>query len=392
MLTFHEALKLLSEIDFRMPTARVKLIDSWNRILCEEVVSDIYMPPFDKSAMDGYACRKVDLSKGLKVIGTLYAGSSEKFIIAPGTCVKIMTGASVPAGADTVIMVEHTEQLDENNIRFTKSHSKSNICVLGEDVRKGDILLKRGTLLLPHHISVLASVGYNQVTVSDLPRVALISTGNELVEPHNAPNASQIRNSNAYNLSAQLKAMGIEVHYNGIVADDKEVIRSHIIKLVEHYDVVILTGGASQGEHDYVPEILRELKFKLTFDKLAIQPGKPISFASGNGKFCFGLSGNPVSSYLQFELLVKPFLYHIMSHSYQHPVIMSEIAVRMSRKNADRLKFFPVYFNSRGQVEEVHFNGSAHIAGLTAADGFGLFPQGCKGLESGDKIEILLIR
>ena len=117
-----------------------------------------------------------------------------------------------------------------------------------------------------------------------------------------------------------------------------------------------------------------------------------MTFAAGKDKFCFGLSGNPVSSYLQFELLVKHFLYHIMAHNYQHPIVMSELADRIRRKKAERLKFFPVYFNTRGQAEEVQFNGSAHIAGLTKADGFGLFPKDCEGLEPGDKIEILLIR
>lgn len=392
MLTFHEALDILNKIDFRLPSEKVNLTESWNRILCEEIFSDINMPPFDKSAMDGYACRKEDLSGPLRVLGTLYAGSSDAYTIEPNTCVKIMTGAPVPNGADTVIMIEHIKQVDKDHIQFTKTSTKSNICKLAEDVHSGDRLLNTGTLLLPHHLAVLASAGFDQVEVSCLPHVALISTGNELVEPKYVPDASRIRNSNAYNLSAQLKTMGINVHYDGIVPDNRKIIRSRLTGLFENHDLVILTGGASFGEHDYVPVILKELGLDIGFDKLAIQPGKPITFATGKQKFCFGLSGNPVSSYLQFELLVKPFLYHIMSHNYQHPIIMSEITERVQRKNADRLKFFPICFNSKGQAEQVKFNGSAHITGLTEADGFGLFPKDCEALVSGDKIEILLIR
>jgi molybdopterin molybdotransferase len=392
MLTFHEALSLLNEINFKLPIEQVSLSESWNRILREEVFSDMNMPPFDKSAVDGYACRNQDLSEPLRVIGTMYAGNSITYTIQPGTCVKIMTGAPVPEGSDIVVMSEHSRKIDNDHIQFTKATSKSNICKLGEDVHKGEQLLDSGTLLLPHHLAILASAGFNRVKVSRLPRVALISTGNELVEPSQMPNPSQIRNSNAHNLAAQLKTLGIAVYYDGIIPDDKEVIRNRLKELFENYDMVILTGGASQGEHDFVPIVLEELHMNIRFNKLAIQPGKPVSFATGKDKFCFGLSGNPVSSYLQFELLVKPFLYHMMSHTYRHPIIMSELAERMRRKNAERLKFFPICFNNRGQAEELKFNGSAHIAGLSEADGFGLFPKDCEGLEPGDKIEILCIR
>lgn len=392
MKTFHQAIEISKHIDFHMSTERVKLADAYLRVLCEDIVSDINMPPFDKSAMDGFACRKADLKHPLKVLGTIHAGNSSMFKVEPGTCVKIMTGAPVPIGADTVIMFEHTELLDDNHIQFTKSTTKSNICKLGEDVRTGDILMHRGTLLLPHHLAVLASAGFSYIVVSKLPRIALLATGDELVEPHVLPEPSQIRNSNAYNLMAQLKAMGIEVYYGGIVPDNKKIIHSRLMKLLDDHDLIILTGGASEGEHDHVPAVLNELGFEIIYNKIAIQPGKPVSFAATQKKFCFGLSGNPVSSFLQFELVVKPFLYHIMSHNYQHPIVLSEIAGSIERKNADRLKFIPVCFNSHGQAEEVRFNGSAHIAGLTEADGFALFPKECKVLVSGDKIEVLLIR
>lgn len=392
MKTFDEALDILHEIGFQMPSETVALNDSWNRVLREEIFSDINMPPFDKSAMDGYACRKDDLPSPLRVIGTLYAGSSEIYKIEPGTCVKIMTGAPVPAEADTVIMTEYTEQVNEDHIRFTKTSTKSNICKLGEDIHKYDKLLEPGTLLLPHHLAVLASAGYELVKVSSLPRVALVTTGNELVEPAQTPDIFQIRNSNAYNLIAQIKSLGINAKYVGIVPDKKDIIHSQLSSLFKDHDLVILTGGASHGEHDYVPEILKEFSLDTKFNKLAIQPGKPVSFAQGKDKFCFGLSGNPVSSYLQFELLVKPFIFGIMAHDYRPPIIASEMAESLQRKNADRLKFIPVCFNRNNQAEAIKFNGSAHITGLSEADGFALFPKDCEALAAGDKTEVLLIR
>jgi molybdopterin molybdotransferase len=392
MITLYEAIEIINNIDIRLPEEEVKLTDAWNRVLREKILSDMNMPPFNKSAMDGFACRKADLEKPLKVMGTLHAGSTENYTITPGTCIKIMTGAPVPAGADTVIMMEHTRQIDGDYIQFTRTNSKSNICLMGEDVHTGDLLLEPGTLLLPYRLAILASAGVDPVTVSKLPQVALVSTGSELVEPGQIPSTSQIRNSNAYNLLGQLKTMGISAHYDGIAEDSKEIIRSRLLTLFKHHDVVVITGGASQGDHDYIPAILNELQMDVKYNKLAIQPGKPISFAAGKGKFCFGLSGNPVSSYLQFELLVKPFLYHMMAHDYQHPIIQSELVHRIQRKNPDRLKFFPVRLNAEGRAEEIRFNGSAHIAGLHNAHGFGLFPKDCEKIEAGEKIELLLIR
>lgn len=392
MISFHEALEIFQSIEYRMPCEKVELIEAWSRILCEEVVSDVDMPPFDKSAMDGYACKRSDLDKDLRVVGTLHAGSSETFSVVPRSCVKIMTGAPVPEGADTVIMLEDTEQISDTLIRYTGKSNKSNICVLGEDVGKGDVLLEPGSLLHAHKLAVLASAGYASVKVSKQPKVALVSTGTELVNPEAKPGPAQIRNSNAYNLQGQLQAIGIKAHFTGIIPDDKAIIDQKIKELLKAFDIIILTGGVSMGEHDFVPRLLAEQQLEIKFSKLAIQPGKPVAFAAGKNKFCFGLSGNPVSSYLQFEILVKPFLYHIMGHNYEHPIVFSELAADMYRKNAGRLKFFPVRFNEKGEAEEIKFNGSAHIAGLSAADGFGLFPKDCEALDAGDKIEVLQIR
>ena len=210
MLSLHEALEIIQEVKFNMPSEQVDLTDSWNCVLCEDVISDIDMPPFDKSAMDGYACRFADLQKDLELVGTVQAGETSDQIVNAGTCIKIMTGAPIPAGADTVIMIEDTELVSDKFVHVKRASTKRNICLLGEDVKKGDKLLKSGELLQPHKLAVLASAGYAKIRVSKKPRVALVSTGSELVGPGQYPGLSQIRNSNAYNLQAQLSAMGIE--------------------------------------------------------------------------------------------------------------------------------------------------------------------------------------
>lgn len=392
MITLHQALDIFSKIKFRTPVEEVPLTDSFHRILGEDIYSDVNIPPFDKSAMDGYACRSEDLKHKMRLLGTLHAGSDEKFIVTPGTCVKIMTGAPVPEGADTVVKIEDTNTDKEGFVQFVKSSTKSNICLLGEDIKKGDQVLKMGMQLLPHHVAVLASAGIASVKVSTQPKISILSTGSELVEPKKYPDKAQIRNSNAYSILAQLQSIKIQGDYAGIVPDDKSTIKQLVNKLIKENDILIITGGASVGEHDFVPSVLRELNLGSKFDKLAIQPGKPCSFAAGKNKFCFGLSGNPVSALLQFETLVKPFIFHVMNHEYSPKVVLAELATGMQRKNADRLKFFPVRFNSAGQAEEIKFNGSAHISGLNDADGFGLFPGKCEVLNADEKIEILLIQ
>jgi len=392
MITLDEALKIIKKIDFKMPFEEVVLTDAFQRILGEDVFSDINMPPFDKSAMDGYACRSEDLTHSMQVIGTIHAGSTETFTVEQGTCVKIMTGAPVPHGADTVIKFEDTEEDRNNTIRFKASATKNNICKLGEDIKAGELVLKSGTRLLPRHIAVLASVGNSKVKVSSQPKIAIFSTGSELVEPNQKPGASQIRNSNAYSLLGQLQAMNLHADYKGIAPDDKNKIKELVIELRKSYNVLIITGGASLGEHDFVPVAFKELNLELKFNKLAIQPGKPISFAADKNTYCFGLSGNPVSAFLQFEVLVKPFVFHLMHHNYSPKIITAELAQKIQRKKADRLKFFPVNLNANGRAEEIKFNGSAHIAGLTNVEGFGLFPENCELINSGEKIQILLLQ
>lgn len=312
MLSFEKAFETALNSARRLDTERVEFKDALNRILAEDVVSDMDMPPFNKSAMDGFACRRADLSNELTIIETIPAGQVPQKTIEINQCSKIMTGGMVPKGADCVIMIEYVESLTENTIRFVGEKTTDNICQKAEDTRAGDIVLKKGILLKPQHIAVLASVGNANPLVAKRPKVAVIATGNELVEPTSKPDLSQIRNSNSSQLIAQIENIGLEATYYGIAADSINQTDDLFKKALAQNDVILVSGGVSVGDFDFVPEIFKRNNFDLLFENIAIKPGKPAVFGLSEKNYCLGLPGNPVSTFVLFEILAKPFLYKLM--------------------------------------------------------------------------------
>jgi molybdopterin molybdotransferase len=303
MITFEEAYGIVMGSAVEPGLEHVSLEQCVGRVLAEDAIADMDMPPFNKSAVDGYACKKADLDGVLEVVEIIAAGKQPSRSIGQGQCSQIMTGAMVPDGADTVIMVEFTEQIEENKIRFTGQKTAANICYLAEDVKSGQLILNKGTLLRPQEIAVLATFGFAEPLVYKRPVVGMISTGDELVEPDVKPGLSQIRNSNASQTIAQTIAAGATHHYFGIAKDTEASTREKIEKALAHSDIVILTGGVSMGEFDYVPQVLHDLGVTILFKSIAVQPGRPTVFGVKGDKYIFGLPGNPVSSFVQFELL-----------------------------------------------------------------------------------------
>jgi molybdopterin molybdotransferase len=388
MITFHEALKTVQAAPQKLKKENIDLENCLNRVLAEDVCSDLSLPPFNKSAMDGYACRKEDLHENLEVIETIAAGDTPQKSIGRKQCSKIMTGAMVPEGADTVIMVEHTEELTKNHIRFTKEKSKSNICLKGEDVIKGDVVLKKGTRIKAQHISVLASVGCANPLVYKQPIVSSIATGSELVEPNTNPSLSQIRNVNSWQLQAQLQKIGIQCKYKGIAKDSKEETQKLMEESITESDVLMISGGVSVGDYDYVPQILKELGFNIWFHTLSVKPGKHTIFATKDDKYVFAMPGNPVSSFVQFELLGKPLLFRLMGHHYEAPMVRMPIAETYKRKKTDRLAFVPVRFNANNQVVPVNYHGSAHINAYSFADGIMAVPNEVDEFMEGEFVHV----
>jgi len=388
MLKFDDAFEIVMSSARRLGSERVDIDHVLNRVLAEDVVSDIDMPPFNKSTMDGFACRRADLSNELIVIETVPAGMMPKKTIGQNQCAKIMTGAVVPEGADCVIMVEHIESVAESKIRFTTSSTEDNICLKGQDVKKGDIVLARGQLIKAQHIAVLASVGCVQPEVALQPRVGIIATGDELVEPRQKPAAWQIRNSNAYQLAAQvISAFAVATDY-GIAADTEQAIAAVLKKAMAENDVVILSGGVSVGDYDIVREILQKNNVKLLFERVAVKPGRPTVFGVCDDAFCFGLPGNPVSAFIMFELLVKPFLFKMMGHDFKPTVSNRRLAKTITRKEAERDSWLPVIFTDKDKVTQIEYHGSAHINALCKADGLVCIPVGVAEIKEGATLAV----
>ncbi len=393
MITFEEALKISQDQAVVFGVETISFEEAAGRVLAININSDMDMPPFDKSAMDGYACRRQDLALNLEVIEVIRAGIPPLKSIIPGTCAQIMTGAIIPEGADTVIKVEECEIIGvgadrQGAIRFTGEKTAPNICYRGEDIKTGDLVLEAGVLLDTRHIPVLATVGKVFIDVFKFPSVGVLSTGTELVEPGETPGPSQIRNTNAYQMIAQLAKTGIDCDYYGIATDDEDITRNMISESLKNNDILILSGGISMGEFDFVPAVLQSLGINVAFKQVAVQPGKPTLFGTGNGKFVFGLPGNPVSSYFILELLVKPFIYKCMNHDWTPPVLRLRAARQMTRKKSDRLSWMPVRIDREGLVHEVEYHGSAHIFSLSTADGIVPVPIGKTIIEEGEFVDV----
>lgn len=388
MISLEQAIEIAFSIAPPMDIETVDFIQSSGRILAQNVYADADMPPFNKSAMDGYACQHADLGKELSVIELIPAGHAPNKIIHSGECAKIMTGAQVPEGADTVFMVEFSKEIATGKVRFTGEKTNSNICLKGEDLKKGDLVVLSGTMLKPQHIAMLASVGCVTPMVYKKPLVGIISTGSELVSPYEIPAPSQIRNSNGPQLFAQATTSGFQVNYYGIVPDDEQFTKEIIQKSVAENEVTILSGGVSVGDFDFVPQIIRELGFEIHFSKINIKPGQHTTFASKENKYIIGLPGNPVSSFIQFEVFAKPFLQKLMNYKHSETRLPMAMNHDFSRKKTDREECLPVQINDKNEVQLVNYHGSAHIHAYHQAFGFITIPAGKTEIKKGEIVDV----
>ncbi len=391
MLPFDKALETVLKSAHQLDTERIEFRCALNRILAEDIIADIDIPPFNKSAMDGFVCRRADLSNKLTVVETIPAGHVPQKAIGTNQCSKIMTGAMVPNGADCVIMKEYVESLTEDTIRFVGKKTSDNICQKAEDIRAGDIVLEKGIKLKPQHIAVLASVGNTQPLVSKKPNVAVIATGSELVEPIEKPGPSQIRNSNSFQLAVQVESMGAAATNYGVAGDTADEIDIVFKKALKQSNVVVVSGGVSVGDFDFVPGIFKKNNIDLLFEKIAIKPGKPTVFGTSEKMYCFGLPGNPVSTFVLFEILVKPFLYKLMGHDYKPLNVQMPLEETLINKKAKRQRWLPVAITEKGTVRAVEYHGSAHINSLCGANGLVSMNVGVTEIEKGMFVVVRLI-
>lgn len=387
MISFEEALSITEKYKPLTGTEYIHFMDSTGRYLADDIKSDIDMPPFDKTAVDGYACRKKDLHMELIINEVIPAGVSASKPVGEGECVKIMTGAAIPEGADWVFMVEDADE-KEGKVRFVGKPGKDNIAKQGEDILEGDIVLEAGRRIDARDIAVMATVGAVMVPVKKQLRIGIISTGNELVEPDRKPGKSQIRNSNAYQLIAQTMKEGAIALYYGIAPDAEEQIFEMLEKALTECDIILLTGGVSMGDFDKVPDVLIKTGFEILFDRVAVQPGKPTTFGVHKNALVFGLPGNPVSSYIQFELFVKTMIRRAMNAKEIHDTRRHQLAEDYMRKRTQRMAWVPVTMNSDETVVPVEYHGSAHINALPGAYGIMKIPVGVSEIRKGETVDV----
>jgi len=403
IMTVEEARECVLAPVRRLPAERVPLLEALSRVLAADAASDIDVAPFDNSAMDGFAVRAVDVSGAspeapatLEVVAHIGAGDWWDGEVGPGQAARIMTGAPVPRGADAVVMVERTHVLAGDGglgsrvaIEFA-SPVGDHIRMRGEEVRAGDVVLSAGEVLGPAAIGLLAATGHAEVDVYRRPRVAVISTGSELVEVAETPGPGKIRNSNSYSITAQvLAAGGIPVRF-AIVADEIHATREAFERAADECDYIVTSGGVSVGDFDYVKPVLEALG-EMTFCKVAMRPGNPQTLGSIRGVPFFGLPGNPTSTYVGFEIFVRPALRKMQGFSaLDRPTTTARLAHDVKKKQDRR-------YYLRGRVEKdpqggyvASLSGSQSSALLSAthrANCFIVLPHGDGFFTAGSQVE-----
>ncbi|MBX2991392.1 MAG: molybdopterin molybdotransferase MoeA [Bacteroidetes bacterium] len=403
MIDFGEALKLVSDNCRRLPLVRIPVPKSLGYTLAESIRANTPLPRFDASAVDGFAVRSSDLANAsrrneacLQLTDTLAAGDTRIVNLKKGTTIRILTGAQIPAGADTVIMQEHVRV--ENDLVYfsTRADTGGNIRFAGDEFKKGEVVLESGTLITPPVVALLATLGRKHVRVRRKPRVALIVTGNELQPPGTRLRRGNIHDSNTPGLLAAMRAMGIDSVRTFRTRDNPQQIEQAFKQGVADADIVVSSGGVSVGSSDFVKEVLADLHVRSIFWRIAIKPGKPIFFGKKKSTLIFGLPGNPVAALLGFQLLIKPALLQMMGMNDAGMFVLSARLSHDLKKKRGRMEFVrgTLSHDSKGTLHVAPTRGqdSHMVGGLANADCLIHFPKECKQLSAGDAVKISLLK
>ncbi len=364
MIKIDVAQKIMEDIKIDLKTEKIEVTSSLGRVLANDIFSEIESPPFDKSAMDGFAYNHKSGNKNLKIIETIAAGTFTNTELKIGECAKIMTGAMIPKGANRVVKIENCTV--KNNFLSFESEKNDNIIYRAENLKVGEKVIGK-CVIRPQEVGVLSSLGIDEIEVAKQPLVGVITTGTELKNPGEKLEVGQIYNSNGFQITAQIEAMNCKAKYYGTVPDDKNATLKIIQNAIDECDVVILSGGVSMGEFDYVPQMIEQNGVKILFHKLAIKPGKPTLFGRKNDKFVFGLPGNPVSTFVIFELFLKPFLFKMMGIKFNQKNIKAKLANDVKQRNTERTSYIPVKLEN-GFAVPLKYHGSSHLNALISAD------------------------
>jgi molybdopterin molybdotransferase len=395
-LTVDEALdRILARIAPLEPT-EVGLLDALGAVLAEDATADRDVPPFRNSAMDGYAVRGADVKQGgvtLRVVGAVAAGSVPDRAVGAGEAMRIMTGAPMPDGADTVVRVEDTD--NDADVVTINAATPEGVAVrqAGEDLRRGEVVLARGTLLRHADIGVLASIGRGKVSVVRRPNVAVVSTGDELVDIDDEPGPGQIRDSNRYSLAAAVRATGCAAFELGIARDTADDLR-HALGNAAFGDLVVTSGGVSVGDHDHVKPVVNAMGH-MDFWSIAIRPGRPLAFGELRTKRgavpMFGLPGNPVSALLTFEVFVRPALLKMAGRTKLHRArIQARLLDRIDKPAGLRTFARGIHDATAGTVRSTGPQGSGILRSMSLANCLIDLPEATSAAGPGDTVSVLL--
>ena len=373
--------------------------DAVGLVLAEPVVSTEEVPPFPNTAVDGYAVRAADVADvpaELDVVGEIAAGDPPDGVVGPGQAIRIMTGAPMPDGADAVVMVEDSERLEGERVRLSRSvEVGAAIRGAGDDVRMGDEVFPAGVVVHPPVAGVLASINARRVTAYPRARVAVLSTGDELIDDGSPLEPGQIRESNKTMLAGMLAETGCEVVDLGVVPDDEAELEQVLLEASQSCDAIVSSGGVSMGDYDVVKAVLGRIA-DMTWMQIAIKPAKPFAFGKLHGVPIFGLPGNPVSSMVSFELLARPALRRMMGHGVlARPSVVAVADDGLSRRPDGKIHLMRVTADfaadGRLHVRQVAAQGSHQLAATALADALAVVPDG-DGVPVGGEVAVLLLR
>ena len=399
MISVAEAIQIVRQQTPPLGTEKIDLPNALGRVLAQEVVADSDLPPFDRSQMDGYAVRAADSTSApvtLRIAGESAAGRGWHHRMEAGEAVRIMTGAPVPDGADSVQQVELTHELKDGTVveLLEPVELGRSIVKQGDEIKAGETVLRPGVAINAAMMSVLAAFGYAQVEVASRPRVAVAATGSELVSVNEKPGPDQIRDSNNYSIAAYAELAGAVVVRMPLIRDETSLLKKQISKAADKSDVVVTSGGVSMGVYDVTKKALKELGAEVFFERVALRPGKPIVFARlPSGALFFGLPGNPVSVSVTFNLFTRTALLGMQGAT--EPVLKQETVVmaRAVKGTKDRESYLPAQLTTNDDGELIAFplkwGGSSDFVSFALTTALAIIPAGVKSVEAGSLVNAI---
>ncbi len=400
MLPIEDALEIILGRLPLLNAERVPLDEAYGRVLREDIVSDLDLPPFDRARMDGYAVCSPDTINAsdecpvlLRAIGDAVAGHAFAGTVTSGTAVRIMTGAPLPDGADAVEKIEVVEVLDDGTVRLNQRVTPGRfITPCGSEARKGETLVNAGDRITPASAAALASFGYSHPLVSSSPRIVLLSTGSELVEVAELPGLSQIRNSNTFSLTGYVSSVGARVVQSRIVIDDLKTTQTAIAEAAAHADVVMLSGGVSMGDLDLVKPALKQLGAEILVERVAMHPGKPTVFALLGDTVILGLPGNPVSVAVAFHIFARPALLKLQGAKNTdlprfRALVSQDVKGAPPRRSHQPARL--IVSSGQAIAEPLKWSGSSDLVAFMHANALIVVPEDRKQLEKGELAEVI---